>query len=54
MDDHSGALAVPANEELAGDHGPAVDLLPGKAQGLSLLKRQPGAFTQFLGHSPNQ
>jgi hypothetical protein len=36
---------------LVGDHGPALGLLPGKAQRLSLLKHQPGAFTQFLGHS---
>ena len=40
------------NEELVGDHGPALGLLPGKAEGLLLLKHQPGAFTQFSGHSP--
>ena len=39
-----------AHEELAGDHGPAFDLLPGKAERLSPLNRQPGAFTQFSGH----
>lgn len=40
-----------ANEELAGDHGSAFDLLPRKAQRLSLLNHLPGAFTQFSGHS---
>ncbi|WP_366521705.1 DEAD/DEAH box helicase family protein [Solidesulfovibrio sp.] len=36
-----------ANEELVGDHGPAFDLFPGKAQGLSLLSHQPGRLHSF-------
>lgn len=51
VDGRSREALVDANEELAGDHGPAFDLLPGTAQRLSLLNTQPGAFTQFLGHS---
>ena len=40
------------NEELVGDHGPTLGLLPGQAEGQLLLKHQPGAFTQFSRHTP--